>query len=706
MKLDFDQINRKINNKLTFKEVSSSGTQITNSNLKNFTVKRAGWNGESTEYSSAETDLEEIKSAIETDSYIKVALDKTQQLIFKAGYKITSNNEAAVEYLEQRLKIMEFGTDVPFDILLKETARDLVYYSNSFWVKSRIDKIQGVQNVKAVLGKKPVGGYFRMDPTIVQIARAEDGSITGYQLSGTNEQTFNKEDVVHFYIDRDPSNNFGTPRIISSLEDIRILRKIEGNTLSLIYRFAIPLYQMKIGLPQENFMATNQEISEAQDQINKMPMDGIIVTNERTDFNAIGADGKAIELGDYLNYFENRAFTGLNVSQAMMGRGGTKQDADSMEGLMHDTVKYFQSNLSVFIEKFVFNELLLEGGYNPIFNADDEVKFEFNEINLDTKIKQENHYINEYQGNAISFEEMRRAIGRKAEGVDENRLYTTMITTKSAVDVLNAKTAAENATGNGNLSNGSGQSSATPNGAVSSVSQPTNQHGTTSAKMNESLSLNENMFKLNNESPLTKKLNQISKKNQHEARFKNQYSQMYKLFMNMRNDIAKTEKFPKTKVNKYIKEFSKEFNILLEDSARLGYSSSQLLNTIVDLKDLNPDYVSNDLKELSKKQIESFITGLADKINQKERPVIDVFDFMAYRLRFASEYLSQKSYNYAYVLGCKEMGVPKLKLNLSDKHKEEYDSTIDTNNFNINQIPPFSPYCSCGIQRPEGIIKE
>ena len=186
MKLDFDQINRKINNKLTFKEVSSSGTQITNSNLKNFTVKRAGWNGESTEYSSAETDLEEIKSAIETDSYIKVALDKTQQLIFKAGYKITSNNEAAVEYLEQRLKIMEFGTDVPFDILLKETARDLVYYSNSFWVKSRIDKIQGVQNVKAVLGKKPVGGYFRMDPTIVQIARAEDGSITGYQLSGTN----------------------------------------------------------------------------------------------------------------------------------------------------------------------------------------------------------------------------------------------------------------------------------------------------------------------------------------------------------------------------------------------------------------------------------------------------------------------------------------------------------------------------------------
>ena len=42
-----------------------------------------------------------LKTAIATDSYVKVALDKTYQLIFKSGYKLTSNNEAAVDYLKQ-----------------------------------------------------------------------------------------------------------------------------------------------------------------------------------------------------------------------------------------------------------------------------------------------------------------------------------------------------------------------------------------------------------------------------------------------------------------------------------------------------------------------------------------------------------------------------------------------------------------------------
>ena len=103
-----------------FKEASSSSSQITNANLKNYIIKHVGWDSESDDFSPPENDLAEVKSAIETDSYIKVALDKMYQLIFKAGYKITSNNEAAVEYLQQRIKLMEFGTGIPFDIMLQE----------------------------------------------------------------------------------------------------------------------------------------------------------------------------------------------------------------------------------------------------------------------------------------------------------------------------------------------------------------------------------------------------------------------------------------------------------------------------------------------------------------------------------------------------------------------------------------------------------
>ena len=694
MRINFKKLYNKAQKVLSFREVSGSATQITNTNLANFQVKHVGFNSDSTDYSEPENDLEEVKSAIQTDSYIKVALDKTSQLIFKAGYKITGNNEAAVEYLEQRIRLMEFGTGIPFDILLQEMGRDLVYYSNAFWIKSRVDSIQGIQNIKPVLADKPVGGYFRADPTAISISRDNDGAISGYQITGNDEEEFDASEVVHFYIDRDAENNFGTPRIISALEDVQILRKIEGNTLSLIYRFAMPLYHMKIGLPQQNFMATDQEISEAQDQMNSMPLDGIIITNERTSFEAIGSDGEAIELGDYLSYFENRTFTALNVSQAMMGRGGTKQDADSMEGLMHDTVKYYQRNISAFIEKNVFNELLLEGGYNPIFNTDDQVKFEFNEINLDTKVKQENHYINEYQGNAITFEEMRRAIGRKADGTDESRLYTNMITTQSEIDVLNAKVSAENATGNGNLSNGSGQSSKTPNGAVSSTSNPTNQHGTTSAKMKEDVNVQE----------ADRSLAATMKTEQNNIRFENEYSQMYKLFEDMRNDISKKENFSKTNITKYSREFIKEFNDIIDTNAALGYAK-----VVMSLKDFEKSFsvkkhVSNEVKELAKKQVNKFIEDLAAKVNSHERNTLDCFDFMKYRLRFMSDYLSKKSYWTTVVIAYKEQGYKKLNIKFSDNsnHEKEYDKVIKTDNFKINQIPPFSPYCKCEIEKPEG----
>ncbi len=696
MNINFSRIKKAIDNLNPFlKEASGGGsnTQITNSNLKNFQIKRVGWSSDSSDYSTSENDLSEVKSAIETDSYVKVALDKMHQLIFKAGYKINSDNEAAVEYLKQRIRIMEFGTGDPFDILLKETGRDLVYYSNAFWVKSRVDKIQGGIQIKPVFGKKPVGGYFRLDPTIVEIKRDNNGLVSKYKVSGDEEIEFNAADVVHFYTDRDPQNNFGTPRIISTLEDVKILRKIEGNSLALIYRFAIPLYQMKIGLPEQNFMATQQEIEEAQDAVNNMPMDGILVTNERTQISAVGADGKAIELPSYLSYFEGRVFSGLNISQAMMGRGGNKQDADSMEGLMHDTVKHYQDAIKIFLEKKVFNELLLEGGYNPIFNEQDLVFFEFNEINLDTKVKVENHVLNKFQSNGITFDEMRHAMGMKAETVDESRLYTNMITTKSAVDVINAKVGAETSTGNGNLKNGK-TSSDKPNGAVKSTATPTNQHGTTSAKMKEMADMP--IF-------LREDSNDPEKTKSHVKEFRYKYAKLYKSYTNMRNEISEKGKFNKADRNKYAKLLSGEFERVLFEFAKEGYVTSQLSGNKTDF-----DSFDNNIKHAARikqrmlKHVTNLIEDISAQISKREdKNIIDVFNFFAYRLRFAAEYLSGKSYWNAFIYGCKQQGFQELKLNLSDDHSKEHDSVISTDSFNIDNIPPFTPYCSCEVVKPE-----
>lgn len=680
---------KQIRRKLGLRLLEAGGsTQITNTNLKQFIIKHLGYKPDSDDYSGAESDLAEVRSAIETDSYIKVALDKTFQLIFKAGYKLTSNNEKAVEYLKQRLAVMAFGTGMPWDVMLEEMARDLVYYSNAFWVKSRVDKIMGGLQAKPVLGKKPVGGYFRTDPTTIEIKRDSSGAIKSYkQQEGSEEKEYQANDVVHFFVDREANNNFGTPRVLAALEDVKILRKIEGNTLSLIYRFTIPLYQMIIGLPQENMMATQKEIEEAQDQLNKMPLDGIIITNERTAFKAIGAEGKAIDVTGYLQYYERRVFTALNTSEAMMGRGSSRQNADSMEGLQHDTVKYFQKMISIFIENCVFNEILLEGGFNPIFTPDDWVNFEFNEINLDTKVKMENHELVKFQDNAITFEEMRRAIGKGTEGVDESRLYTNMITTPSQIAVLDAKVSASGTTGDGNLKNGK-TTTAKSNGEAKNVNAPQNQHGTSSAKIGESA----NPIHLTEKDVAT-----VLRKENNVNTYREEFPQMYKKYVALRNEVNESGNFSKRSITEYTEDFQKALRPNLEKAVTQGYVKSQLSDRLVDIGD-----IEIDIREVTKsadKALTRFVKDLAER-TKSAKDIDSCFEFMEYRLRFICVYYTQKAYWYGVVKSYAVQGVKTLHLDLTDTHKDR-KSTINTDNFDIDQIPPFAPYCKCGIKDPK-----
>ena len=683
---------------------NSSSSQITNSNIKNFIIKHVGWDSKSEDFEGPENDLSEVKAAIETDSYIKVALDKMAQLVLKSGYKYESKNQAALEYIKMRIALMEIGSGIPFDVLLTETARSLVYYSNCFWIKSRIDKVQGPVQCKPVFGKKPVGAYFIADPTIVEIKRGKDGTINRYNVSGEGDDNeYAAEHFIHFYVDRDASNNYGTPRIISALEDVRVLRKIEGNALSLIYRFAIPLYQCKIGT--ETLLATNQEIKEAEKALGDMSMDGIIVTNERTSFYAIGADNKAIDLSVYLNYFEKRVFTALNISEAMMGRGGSKQDSDSMEGLMHDTVKYYQAAMVSFVEKMVLNELLLEGGFNPILNEDDRVRFIFNEINLDTKIKLENHMLNQYATNAIGFEEMRGSIGRNTD-TDENRLYSNMITKQTELELIKAKASAAVSAGNGNITNGKSASTKS-NGTSKSVVSPSNQHGTTSAKMKEGEEeWHVNLQNLaearkNPERSPAKNVDFIdSGRRRRMMNFKLKDYDVWKAYDTLRNKVSDEGKFVPEKREEYAELLDKEFSTELEKYIGSGYKNSLLS---VENSDKISDEIGipKELVEYKDIQIKNLLDELEMRINKSgDRNVKDCFDFLEYRIRFATEFISQKAYNYALVEGYRRQGVKCIKLKLSEGHSDRPDA-VETDGFDIKDIPPYNCYCSCAIIRPE-----
>ena len=691
---------RKTEESLQLREVPGSsgggktaGQQISNGNIKNFILKAVGFSGESdsNDFQDPEYDLVQIKNACAVDSYIAVAVQKYSQLIFKAGYSIVSDNDAAAEYIRQRFRLMSFTTGTNMDVLLQGISEDLVRYSNAFLIKSRVDTAQmgGIQ-AQGIWDTKPVGGYFRVDPTTIKIKRDKNGTIKNYQQSvGNNEKSFKSTDVIHFYIDKDGNAAFGQPRISAALEDIKMLRKIEGAALTQTYRYANPITHVSVGI--ENLpegWATEQEITDTRKELEKLNNDGTIVTNERTHIQSIGADGEALDITKYMSYFENRVFTALNCSASMMGRGGAKQDANSMEEQEHDTVKFFQRQIATFIEDQMFTEMLLEGGYNPVYNEQDIVRFKFEEINLETRIKKETHALNMFQGNLIPFEEARIKIGKDSDTVDENRLYMNMIVTPHDLAVAGAK-AANSATDAGT------QSQRT----TSSTVQPSNQHGTTSMKVKENSNQDIDITESSNNQFLDIVENNTEK---NVADYRKNFEAVYVKWKTARNDIVDNAEVPSLILPVARDGIIREFKS--RAATEIGRGMARALREIP-----NPNRENRSLRTVPTRliddQIDKIVTHVFKDVHKKLKDIGNsgtkterraAFDVTEYRLRFLSEHIIPKAYWYGYIKTCQQLKIPEVFVQFKQSSdKEDHEAVIKTNHFSLSDIPAFHAYCSC-----------
>lgn len=678
---------------------SSGGSSpaFSQDDIKKFTIKATGRSAQSNDLTAAEYSLTEIQNAIKSDSYIKRFVTDYSQLIFKAGYNIVGENDAAAEYIRKRLRLMSFMTNESFDNLMIEIGNDLVAYSNAFLVKSRTD-FNGINlsdlTINPVYDNKAVGGYFRIDPSTIEIQRDTNGAIKTYQQTlGNDTIKFKPTDVIHFYIDKEPSNAFGTPRIASALEDVKMLRRIEGNVERLIYRCLFPITQMKVGIPQQGMMATDQEIKEAQQVVEQLVDDGLIITNEKVEFKNLGANNVALNAEPYLNYFEKRVFSALYLSTSMMGRGGVKQDADSMEEQVHDAVKYFQKSISNFIQNNLFNELLLEGGFNPILNEGDIVYFVFNEINLETKVKVENHYLNQYQGNAITFEELRQELGRRADNISLDDVYANAVTQKNKMDLVWAGKGMLTPDGTASPENGdpkAADKSSDENKQISNTDQPENQHGKSSVNIKE--------FKesADDKNKITKKNIDIYKKN---------FSVIYNKFQAMRNDVCDDVKNQDAFTIPLTREsIMKMLEKYMEKELAAGYKKA-----IRDCGNKSPDFTFdiqtvNIVKE-TKNTINEIFKEISKRIKKCEtrEEKESVFNSLEYRLRFLTEYTVSKAYWYAYVKTCNALGKEKVYVDFGNSEdKKSHKNVIDTKHFSLDDIPPFHAYCSCKIKTEKG----
>lgn len=678
---------------------------INKNSLKNFLVKAVGfvtYQNDRENFSRPEYNLAEIKEAAEADSYVKISLSKYSYLIYKAGFKLHSENQAAVDYLNMRFKMMSFSTGKPTEMVFQEVADDLTTYSNAFLLKSRVNAIPGIK-AKPVFNDKIIGGYFRIDPASIKIKRDKHGNILKYEQGrGDNVKVFSPDDVIHIYMDKDANNAFGTPRIIAALEDIKLLRKIEGNVTALIHRFSMPLYQWKIGIPEIGFQGTDEEIRKAQREVESSTLDGLIITNEKTEIKAIGAEGNALDATNYLTYFENRCFAALGTSASQMGRGGAKQDSESMEAQVHDTVKYIQRVISIFTESKILIELLLEGGFNPISDPNDEVKYLFEEISLETKIKKENHEVLKYQSNLTSFEETRRRVGLKDDVKDEDKLYKNYIETNSRIKEIdqtakhqmelakfNADTQKEiqkSSDSNKNISNSSSSNKnprsskdSGPSKEAENNNRPKNQHGTHSVKIKE---LSESL--------------DIDNKSYH-----NEFSNLKSSYKELKDAVLKDEDidllFPLIKedmveiISEYIHEYS------LNGSRDAIRELNRLHKTSYGNYNLTEEELK-DFYEEANKDINNLLNDIKSEVITNRDNISEYFENVEYRLRFFTDFIIRKTYWYSFIRTGNATGIKDAYIIFnSENDNNQRNDKINTDNFGYDDIPAYHSFCNCNI---------
>jgi hypothetical protein len=693
-------------------------------------VKRVGYQlsnasggGGRDNFEGPDADFNMIDQAIKRDSYIMQSVMRYEDLIFKSGWYLQSKNDQALQYLKLRLEMMAIATGIPTEELFHGIARDIVRYSNCFIVKARAKNGQGLPpgvNVMAIPpAKDPVAGYFRLPPSTIQIARDKNGNIVKYKQEvpgGEKPIEFRPEDIIHIKVNVPPGKAFGDPWLAPVLEDVRLLRKVEENAGLLLYRHIFPLLKYKVGLAEPGWEATDEELEELRAIIETMPTDGAIVLPERHDVEAVKID--AIDGKPYLEYFENRVFSGLGLSQVDFGRGDTanRSTADAMTGIKADRVKGFQQAIMIQIDKYIIDELLVEGGFDPIVNPEFDVNFVFNEIELERKIAKETHEIFKFNNNIQTWEETRIGIGLDPVA-DESRLHFNMVGAAVSKEAEN-KNQPQNQNGKR-----TGPKRATER--VQDIHQKYLYEKTPSIQIKRKetsdldITLQENVMEnieFDEYQNLVQNLEEMYLDIEQDTLdyFKQQQKKMTYPLKNTKGLLSAAHfgtKQMTSMLSKYaITVFEQGIAKAKEDLNRKNdprYNSSLAIQTIQMYAQESFDNLQKRMVSLIENKLEN-----TQNLNEALLAIQGVFEAMRFKIRSIAKSLTARSYNYGYALALMNYGESSAKVHYEGECsscKEKAKGMMELKQLSVldeaalfYKIPPWHPNCECELKAVEG----
>jgi hypothetical protein len=164
-----------------------------------------------------------------------------------------------------------------------------------------------------------------------------------------------------------------------------------------------------------------------------MRSEGGIILPHRHDIDVVNSNKSGLDASQYLEHFKERVAVGLGVAPHHLGmvmNGGNRSVTDRLDTALYDKVKQYQKMFAEMVRVHIFNELLLEGGFDPIANPSedsnsDRCYFKFNEIDVDTQVKKETHIIQKFTNSVITLQEARIDLGLDPE-FDINNLFSSI----------------------------------------------------------------------------------------------------------------------------------------------------------------------------------------------------------------------------------------------------------------------------------------
>jgi hypothetical protein len=152
----------------------------------------------------------------------------------------------------------------------------------------------------------------------------------------------------------------------------------------------------------------------------------VFVTDERVTVDAVGAQGKSLDPSKLVDHFKSRVYIGLGMSAIDMGEGAdaTRATADNISQNLKDSIKADLDEFAGQVRMFMFKEWFREANYSTsVQKGTARTHLVFHEIDLDNRIKYENHVLNLFNSHLITETEARRRLKQKPiEGAEKKEL--------------------------------------------------------------------------------------------------------------------------------------------------------------------------------------------------------------------------------------------------------------------------------------------